>query len=181
MGIFNLIDLGGGHKVTPAKYDEMLQKAADNIILSGFQNEQILIQNLMVNCFGNVRMAIKVITSLQSIYQKRIEEESETMFQNGINCHNILEINNKLRIIGNVLDTLTNDIAAAVKEHQQKKLEEKKLVVEEEEEEYEEYYEDEEDDEDEEYYEDDDEDEKTLEDPAELIKNLVASNTKAAR
>ena len=177
MSIFNLIDLGGGKKVTPAKYDEMLQKAADNIILSGFQDEQILIQNLMVNCFGNVRMAIKVITSLQSIYQKRIEEESENMFASGINCHNILEINHKLRIIGNVLDTLTNDIAAAIKEHQQKKLEEKKLV---EEEEYEEeYYEDEEDEE--ECYEDDDEDEETLEDPAELIKNLVASNTKPAR
>lgn len=167
MGIFNLVDLGGGRKVTPAKYDEMLQKATDNIILSGFQNEEVLINNLMVNCFGNVKMAIKVITSLQSIYQKRIEEESEQMFGSTINCHNILEINNKLKIVGNVLDRLTDDIADNLKEQMARKEARQKAL---------EKTEDlDDDDEDDEFFDDidEDEEEETLEDPSEYVKNLV--------
>ena len=162
MGIFNLIDLGHGRKVSPAKYEEMLQKATDNIILSGFPSEEVLINNLMVNCFNNLKMAIKVATSLQSIYQKRIEEETEQMFNSTINCHNILEINSKLKIVGNVIDRLVSDTMESLKASVKK--EEDVL----------------DDDDDDDFLDDlDDEDNKELlENPAEYVKNLV-DNAKA--
>lgn len=93
----------GGKKVSPQQYDQLLEKAVDNIILSGFQDETTLIRHISINCYTSQKMIIKVLTNLMGIYQKKVEENTETMLSSIAPCHNILEISEKLQIIINVL------------------------------------------------------------------------------
>ena len=157
MSIFNFVDLGGGNRVPYSKYEQMLQKAVDNIILSGFQDEDVLMNNLLTNCFNSNKMAVKVVTNLMGIYTKRIEEESEIMFTTMVPCHNIIEVNAKLKIIINVLEKLSLASLEYQKRHANTKKEEQMLLESDEEEEY--YEEEDEfyDDEDPEYVEEEEE------------------------
>ena len=105
MGLFTTVELGG-KRIPAYKFEEMLDRACDNIIMSGFSSSEQLKTALLTNCNRSNVMAIQILNKLITVYNDRLQKESDICYNDAAACCNILEVSAKIKMIYTVLDDI---------------------------------------------------------------------------
>ena len=104
--IFEKRRLVKGQKMTPMEIEKLIDAAVNNVILSGFENEEQLDNLLFKNSEGDVYLTIRMLNNLIGIYSDNLVKEGQKYLEDRLSAPNIGNLTTKINLISDCYDSI---------------------------------------------------------------------------